>query len=209
MTINCKYRSDLATPAILRPKIHRRVSTRDVAFNYRMGAGFAGQVTRTHPVNLEPRPLHATTPPVFYGSAVILDASTGTVRIPAAGDSGTTLIYGIAVRPYPFQASAGDSAYGGAAFATSATPAPIQAGQVVDILRSGYVMVPLCTTYGSPTSGGEAFVYCNTNSGAHLQGGFEGATGANTMALSGYPGTVTYMGPVDATTGLVELAFNI
>ena len=31
-----------------------RQKTRDVAFTFRMGAGFAGDVNRTHPASIEP-----------------------------------------------------------------------------------------------------------------------------------------------------------
>lgn len=206
---NMEYRPGLSAPAILR-RVHRRVRTQDVAYSYRMGAGFAGMVTRTHPVSIEPTILDATNPPTFYGEAVLVNTSANTVRQPITTDTGITLIYGITVRPYPLQASSGDASYGQANFSTSSNFPALQAGQVVDILRSGYIMVPVNVTNGSPTKGGAVYLWVAASGTGHTQGAFEGgASGGNTASLSGYPGTVTFNGPVDTSTGLVELAFNI
>jgi hypothetical protein len=212
-TFKYDSRSALAAPAVLRPIQRGRHRTLDVAFNYRMGAGFAGMVTRTHPVALEPSVLDATNPPTTYGQAVVVNTAANSVRVVLSTDTAITTIYGITVRPYPFQASSSTGAYGAEGFATSASLPVLQAGQVVDILRQGYIMVP-CV--GSPTKGGEVFLWIGATGGGHTHGCFEAATSgdANTVALSGYPGgaipaTVSFNGPLDTTSGLVELAFNI
>jgi hypothetical protein len=201
-------RSGLAAPAIIKARPRGRVRTADVAYGYRMGAGFAGQVTRTHPVSIEPGILDATTPPTFYGQACMINTAANSVRTVAAGDAALTSIYGVAVRPYPLQQSTTALAYGAVGFATSTTPPAVAAGQPIDVLRQGYILVPL---YGgtAATKGAPVFVWYGATGGGHVLGGFEAGAGVSTMALTGYPFTCTFNGPADATTGLVELAFNI
>src|SRR5271170_8003134 len=78
--------------------------TRDAAFTFRMGAGFVGDVNRTHPVTIEPCLIDPTYPALNYGVAVLADqAAPNGVRGLQTSDSGITAIYGITVRPFPLQ----------------------------------------------------------------------------------------------------------
>ncbi len=165
-------RSLLAAPAI----IHRgRAFTRDVAFNYRMPAGFAGDVNRTHPASIEPGLPDVTNPPQFYGQCVTIDATSGNVRrIGVVDDSALTDIYGVAVRAYPIQQMTGGPA---AAFGAG----PVPTNQPVDILKSGYIMAPV---NGVPKKGDQVFVWAKPAAGADLPGQFRTtASGGNAIAL--------------------------
>lgn len=176
-----------------------RMKAKDAAFQFRMGAGFPGDVNRTHPVSIEPALPNASTPPTLYGEAVLVDTATNSVRPFAAGDTGVTAAYGITVRPYPFQQSSASN-YGAAALGSAAPPTT----GAIDIMRSGYMTVQIPAGV-AVTKGGAVYVWCAASSGAHVQGGFEGAaSGGNTAALAG----CTFNGPADAS-GVVEIAFNI
>lgn len=154
-----------------------RAYTRDVAYTYRMPAGFAGDINRSHPASVEPVQWDAVNPPQFTGQAVVVDATSHNLR--ACGvvdDSALTDIYGVAVRSYPIQQQSGGMA---ASFGVAAPPA----NQPGDVLKSGYIMVPVSNA-GVPVKGGQVFVWAKPNSGAHVQGGFEVvATGGSTIAL--------------------------
>lgn len=172
-----------------------------VAILYRMQAGFPGDPNRAHPFSIEPCLVHATTPPTAFGQPVVIDATTNTVRPMVAGDVSSTVIWGITVRPYPFQAPFG-TAYGGAAFG-AATPAPLSA---IDVLRSGYIMAILNAGSAAVKKGSPVFVWTAVTSGNHIQGGFESAANAgNTAALD--PTRYMYNGPADAL-GNVEVICN-
>lgn len=188
-------------PAILRRALlgereMGRARTCDVAFTYRMGAGFAGDVNRTHPFSVEPALIDASAPPLGYGLAVLADAASNGVRQIAAGDQGTVYIYGVTVRPYPTQQQSGgmSSPFG------SVTP---PASGVIDVLRMGYIMVPIV---GAVAKGGLVYVWAAASGGGHLQGGFEAASSAgNTIAL---PITLAeFNGPADAN-GIGELVLK-
>lgn len=166
-----------------------------VAFTFRMGAGFAGDVNRTHPASITPAKINTTTPPAFYGQAVIVDAATSSVRPLAAGDTAITVVHGITVRPYPVQAASATN-YGAAALGTSAPPT----SGVIDVMKSGYIMVRV---NGSPNKDGTVYVWIAASSGAHIQGGFEAAaTSGSTIALSS---NYKFNGAPDAN-GITEIS---
>lgn len=176
-----------------------RMKTHDAAFQFRMGAGFPGDVNRTHPASIEPALIDASAPPTAYGQAVLVDATTQGVRPFAAGDTAVTVAYGVTVRPYPTQQSSGSN-FGAASFGAATPPA----SGVTDVLRLGYIMgtVPVGQ---APVKGGAVYVWCAASSGAHVQGGFEAsATGGSTAALA----NATFNGSPDAN-GNVEIVFNI
>src|SRR5262252_1733538 len=75
----------------------------DAAFTFRMGQGFAGDVTRIEAASVEPCLIDPTNPPTQYGQPVVLAAASGGVRQVLAGDGALTDIYGITVRPFPLQ----------------------------------------------------------------------------------------------------------
>lgn len=171
------------------PKV--RAKTHDVAFTYRMGAGFAGDVNRTHPFSCLPARQDATTPVRLYGDPLIIDTTNNTVRGFTTGDTAVTKLAGIASRPYPTQQATTSQGLGGGAI-------PV-APAIVDHLASGYAMVK-CNV-GSPTKGSAVFVWCAASSGSHVQGGFEAAaTGGSTAAIA----NAYFNGPPDSA-GITEI----
>lgn len=177
-----------------------RMKTADVAYKYRMGAGFPGDVNRTHPASIEPVLLDSTDFPTAFGQLVVVTAA-GKMRKIKAGDSATT-IYGVMVRPYPTQAASAGQ-YGADALGASA---PAIAG-VHDVLRAGYIMSQLNSAAGAVVRGGPVFVWIGAAGGGHVVGGLESVSGgANTIALD--PARYSFNGSADAA-GVVELAINI
>ena len=176
------------------------MKTRDVAFAFRMGAGFAGDVNRTHPMTIVPELPNATNPPTLYGQAVLMDVTTQTIRRLIPADTAVTRVYGITVRSFPTQQSSGSN-YGEAALGAAVPPTT----GVTDVLRSGYIMVQLFDNFNVAKKGGPVFVWVAANSGNHVTGGFEDrASAGNTAALL----DCTFNGTPDAN-GVVELAYNI
>lgn len=166
-----------------------RARTLDVAFTYRMGAGFAGEINRTHPFSAVPSLQDATNPVTRYGNAVVYNSAGNSARNPIAGDTGITKIAGMAVRPYPTQQH---SASGFGAQATFGVAAPPTTG-IIDVLEMGFGLVPIV---GTPTKNGAVFVWVAANSGNHVQGGFETAASAgNTAAIT----NAVFTGGVDST----------
>lgn len=177
----------------------QRMKTRDVAFAFRMGAGFPGDVNRSHPASIEPCMNDVQTPVTLFGQPVLCDTTDQSVRPFAAGDASDTVPagYGISVRPYPFQ-QASASNFGEASIGA----APVPAG-AIDVLRAGYIMGKLNT--GTAAKGAPVYVWCAATSGSHIQGGLEtAASSGNTVQLK----NATFNGKADAQ-GNVEIAFNI
>lgn len=158
----------------------------DVAFLYRMGAGFSGDVNRTHPFSVEGCLIDADDPPSFYGQAVVVNPTTNSVRAVKDGDHDLTAIYGVAVRPYPTQQQSGGmtSNFGGGT--------PPSSG-IIDVLRWGYVMAQM---FGTPAKGGAVYVWADAAGGGELPGQFTTTTtaGATIGPLTGS----TFNGPPDA-----------
>lgn len=191
----------IAAPAVIRSgRLVGRARTRDVAYSYRMGAGFAGDVNRMHPASIEAAKIDPTNPPTFFGQPVLANGAANSVRAFLATDTAVTDAYGVTVRPFPTQQATASLAYAQANFG-SGGPSTAQA---LDVLRSGYILVPVV---GATTKGGAVFIWVTASSGAHVQGGFEAAAnGVNTIAL---PTTkFQWNGPADAN-GIAELAFNV
>lgn len=181
-----------------------RAKTRDVAFQFRMGAGFPGDVNRTHPAEIEAALVNVTTPPLIYGQVLIVDGATSSVRPVAAGDQSNTvplLPFGALVRPYPLQQMTATN-YGAAALGAAVPPT----SGVVDAIRSGLIMVQLNVGVTAPQKGGAVYVWAAATSGNHIQGGYETAYSAgNTVLLDP---RFTYNGPADAS-GVTELSCNV
>lgn len=178
---------------------HGRKLTGDIAFNLRMGAGSPGDVTRPNPT-IEPCLMAAVNPPDAFGQAVVADLlADNAVRKVQAGDGALTAIYGITCRAWPTQQPT-TTGYSGSVALGAGAPAPFQP---VDVLRRGY-----CLGYinGVPVKGAPVFVWIAATAGAHLQGGFEAATGGgSTIQLDS---KTTFQGGVDSA-GFGEIAFNI
>lgn len=181
-----------------------RARALDVAFAFRMGAGFPGDVNRTHPVSIEPALQNAATPLTAYGQPCVADTAgaTNTVRRLGAGDSGLTDIYGVSVRPFPTQDSGAAGVYGAQSLGAATPPATGE----IDIMKSGYIMGQMNTAAAAVTKGAPVFVWVAASSAGHVQGQFEsGASGGSTAALAA--AKYYYNGPADAN-GVVEIAVN-
>lgn len=165
-----------------------RHRTTDVAFTYRMGAGFSGDVNRTHPFSVEGCLINVTDPPTFYGQAVVADAATNSIRAVKDGDHDLTAIYGIAVRPYPTQQQTG----GMSASIGGAVP---PASGVIDVLRFGYVMAQL---FGTPAKGGSVYVWADAAGGGELPGQLTTTTTAGST-IGPLTGSSSFNGPPDAS----------
>jgi len=171
-----------------------RHKVRDVAIQYRVGAGVAGTVSRMNPAAvIEPTLVDPTNPPTGFGQAVNIAAASQGARIFAAAD---TFVYGITVRVYPFQQQSGSLSvpFGNAGIDIGA----------LNVLRSGYIMVPIV---GTPVKGGVVYVWIGAAGGGHAVGDFEAVNGAgNTIALPNPQSS--FQGGVDAN-GIGEIAFNV
>ena len=172
-----------------------------VAFLFRMGAGFAGDVNRTHPASIEADLIHALSPPTAYGQAVLIDPTSQGVRPFVAGDTAVALAYGVTVRAFPVQQTSAPTGNFAPAALGAAIP-PVSG--VIDVLRAGYIMgqVPA----GQATvKNGAVYIWCAASTGVHVQGGFENAaSGGNTAALT----NAVFNGIPDAN-GNVEIQFNV
>jgi hypothetical protein len=173
-----------------------------------MGAGYPGDVTRTHPVDIFPELADATNPPTKAGQGVIVDATSHAIRKLITGDGVTTVgLYGITVRTFPFQqAQTGASSYDGKAnygavgFGGDLLPVTPQ----LDVLRRGSIIVAVPAGQ-APVKGGSVYIWNVADSGAHIQGGFEAVDGTtNTIDVS----NAVWNSGVDAN-GFAELVFNI
>lgn len=183
----------ITAPAII---FRGRASTKDVAFTYRMPAGFAGDVNRTHPASIEPCAPDPTNFPTFNGQAVVIDATTRMLRyLGLVDDTALTDIYGVCVRAFPIQQMTGglSAGFGGGA------PNPTQP---IDVLKSGYIMVNV-NGGGVPVKGGQVFAWAKPTAGNNLAGGFGTvASGGNTIALP--LNSYTWNGGPDAN-GVAEM----
>lgn len=172
-----------------------RVTTNDVAFQFRMGAGFPGDINRTHPFNAEPALMNTTTPIRLYGDPALIDGATNSYRGFTTTDTSVTKLDGILVRPYPTQQTSGgmSSAIGAATPPTSG---------VIDILTDGYIMAK-CNNFAvsPPTKGGAVFIRTAATAGNLVQGGLHAADdGANAIQVT----NAMWNGPADAN-GVAEL----
>ena len=148
------------------------------SFKYRMGAGIPGDVNRSHPASIEPNFNDASVPVLSAGLACLVNAGKNGVRQVASGDTAVTKIYGVAVRPYPTQDTGTTYPFGGQAHGLE----PLPAASNVDVLRSGYINVPIV---GTPGKNDPVYVWVAAASGAHIQGGFEASSsGGNTAAIT-------------------------
>lgn len=161
-----------------------------VAYQYRMPAGIAGEVTRSNSAVIEPNLVNASNPPLAFG--VFVKMVSGLVNPLASGDT-AAVIYGLIVRPYPTSGSVASQGLGGGAPSTS-DPA--------SILRVGYCNVKLAR--GTAVRG--APVYVRITAGSYAIGDIEDATnlgGGQVVVTKG-----TFMGSADAN-GNVEIAYAI
>ena len=172
-----------------------RAKTRDAAFGFRMGAGFAGDVNRTHPASILPGLQDVTNPVRLFGDAAIINTAANSYRAFLSTDAAVTKLAGVLVRPYPTQQTSGGMSSPLGAIAANVTG-------VVDVVNEGFVMVR-CNNFAAqqPTKGGAVFIWITASAGSHVQGGFESTVNAgNTVAIS----NAMFNGPGDAN-GICEL----
>lgn len=173
-----------------------RAITGDVSFGFRMGAGFPGDINRTHPFSVEPGLMDPTNPIRAYGDPCVIDSTNNSYRGFIAGDTARTTLEGVLVRPYPTQQTTG----GMSADLGAAVPPQVRAA--IDVLNDGYIMVR-CHNAGvnPPSKGGAVFVRTAATAGALVQGGFAAADdGANAVEIS----NARWNGPADSQ-GIAEL----
>lgn len=176
-----------------------RMKFRDAAFPYRMGAGFPGDVNRTHPASIEPSLVDSSAPPTLYGEPVLIDATTQGARKLSATDQAANDVYGFVVRPYPLQAPSATN-YGAVSFGTGSPPTTGS----IDVLRTGYIMSNLNTGSAAPVKGGRVYVWIAASIANHTQGGLESAGTSAAAAVAG--GGNTGNGTISAVTSDPDLS---
>jgi hypothetical protein len=169
--------------------------TRDIAIDFRMLAGFAGAVNRTHPANIEPVLIDQNAPPLYYGQGVVIDPTTQGVRPLVAADSGLSDVYGVTVRPFPISQTSGTLPLS----ATIGAATPPAAG-LMDVLTFGYIMVPFNANGAAPVKGGPAYIWVAATAGVETQGLWTTSNfgTADTIQVGTVPRT-TYQGGWDAS----------
>jgi hypothetical protein len=180
-----------------------RHRTRDISILAQSGIGIIGRITRSVPApKILPGILDGTNPIASFGLAFLRTAQN-TFRGILATDAGAAGISGIAVMPFPFQASSGTN-YGAT---TMGGLTAVPAG-VVDGNFSGAQTVYLNSAQApTATMADKVHVWCAASSGTHVQGGFENvpsAAVASAAKAGGNTGTGTVSaGPtIDATKGV-------
>jgi hypothetical protein len=185
----------LAASALMAGASICRAKTHDVAFGFRMGAGFPGDVNRTHPASIVPGLINTSVQaPRLYGDGLLIDGATSSYRGFVLGDTAVKLA-GIAVRPYPTQ-----QATGGMSSALGASTPPTSG--IMDVLNDGFIMVK-ANNFGTtpPVKGGVVYVWIAASSGNQVQGGFTATNGTtNTLAMS----NAYWTGPADSN-GIAEI----
>ena len=164
-----------------------------VAILSRMVAGFIGLLTRDpQAAVVETRFITSTgTVPTGYGQFTIDDGSGNVAAFPSGGTA--SQITGMLIRSFPLQSVT--NAFGAAA------PA---AGNAVDFLRAGYVLV--ACQYGTPSPDGA--VYIRTGTGGHggTVGGLEATSDSgNNVAVT----NARWTGSSLDSAGNAELAYNM
>lgn len=171
-----------------------RVVTHDVAYGFRMGAGFPGDVNRSLS-SIVPNLTDSTDVIQAYGNPVLNKTSSNLVKGFVAADSTTPVICaGFCVRPMPSQQQAQSN------FNTAIGAAAPPTSGVVDIIKRGFVMCKLPAGV-SVTKGGLVYVWFAVTSGNNIQGGLVGAASAGNAALIT---NAKFNGPADAN-GNVEV----
>lgn len=163
------------------------------AYLTRMPAGIAGDPNRAFDFSIYTEnltPVGTTGHPTAYGIPVFIDATTGNVRMLAAGDAA---VHGILVRPYP-----GRSSTDALGVATPPDSGPC------DVLRRGCIAV-LLSGSSAAVKGGQVYIWTAAASGTHIVGGFESTDPTSSgITLTG----AKFRGPADAN-GITEIEFNL
>ncbi|KVL18657.1 hypothetical protein [Burkholderia cepacia] len=163
------------------------------AYQYRMPAGFAGDLQRAEVATIETQLIDPAAPPTAFGVPVKM--VNGKIQpINNAADT-AALVYGVNLRAYPIQGNGNDPL---------GTSTPPTSGPT-DILKRGYFNAALSGT-APATKNGTVYVRVAAAAAGKPLGGFEAAAdGTNTVAM---PANWYFTGPADAY-GIVEIAVNI
>lgn len=162
------------------------------AFQYRMPAGFAGDVQRAEVATIETQIIDSSAPPAAFGVPVKMVG--GKIQpINNAADTAAS-VYGFNVRAYPIQGNGTDPL---------GTATPPTSG-VTDILKRGYIIANLGGTTDAAKNGTVYVRVANASAGKPIGGVEAAADSTNTVALT----NAYFTGPKDAY-GVVEIAFNI
>ncbi|TDV39537.1 hypothetical protein C7405_101656 [Paraburkholderia caballeronis] len=163
------------------------------AYQYRMPAGFAGDLQRAEVATIETQLIDPAAPPTAFGVPVKM--VSGKIQpINNAADVAASVI-GVNLRAYPIQGNGTDP------LGTSTPPTT----GVTDILKRGYVDVALGGT-APATKNGTVYVRVAAAAAGKPLGGFEAAADStNTVAM---PANWYFTGPADSY-GIVEIAVNI
>lgn len=173
-------------------KILRAVQTNDIAYQFAMPSGIAGDVSRAQHATIEAQLLDTTGYPLAYGVPVKMVA--GKIRGITTGDTVSTRVYGFYVRPYP--TNSGQDALGAQT---------IPASGICNILVRGYMMVFVGFNAAGASKGSAVYARVGVAFRTLPLGEVEGATDAgDTFAIP----NCYFMGPTDAQ-GINEIAFNI
>lgn len=132
------------------------------AYQYRMPAGFAGDLQRVEAAIIEPQQIDAAAPPLAFGLPVKL--VSGKIQPINSASDGVLSVYGVNLRPYPIQGNGTDP------LGTSTPPT----SGVTDILKQGYVNVALGGN-AAAVKGGRVYVRTANASAGKPLGGFEAA----------------------------------
>lgn len=169
-------------------------------FKYAMPSGIPGMPSRVgglNPMDNEAQFMDPANPLPVYGLFGQIDATTQKFRILEAGDA---TVYGLLVRPFPFQATTASLYSGASPLGTAAVPPTTGP---VGVMKLGYMTVALQNATPAVKNG---IVYARVNgvTADLIIGGIEAADdGGNTIATNAY-----FTGPADES-GNVEIAFNI
>lgn len=171
-----------------------------VAYLTTMPAGFPGSLNRWEHATVEGQPINVATPPLAYGTMVVMDAATGSIR--QATTSDTTGFYGFLVRPWPTQGFG--SPIGSLNDQLGTTTAPPVSG-ACDVMRRGYMIVKL----GGATAavkGAAANIWTGATAGVQVQGNVTAvAPGAGTCVA--VPGLIFMSNGVQGD--VIEIALGI
>ena len=167
-----------------------------VAITTRMGEGFPGRVSRSDSLTIEALPINNSTPPGYYGCPVKI--SSNQVSGLASGDAGS-VVFGFLAQPYPIQGNSASGTIGAAA-------TPPSAG-MADVMRRGYMTVPLASGGGTPALGGQVYVV-TTAGGSFTVGALVTSASPGSSAAAVAITNARFKGPTDASNN-VEIEFAI
>ena len=166
-----------------------------VAYLYRRPAGIPGDVNRAFVSDVFTEvitPFGTTGHPTAYGIPVVIDATSGQVRMLASGDAAAA-VRGLLVRPYPTHSTTDPL---GTSTPPTDGPCNVMTKGCMSVLLSGS---------SAAVKGGQVYVWTAAASGSHIVGGFESTDPSTSgFALTG----AKFRGPADAN-GITEVEFNL